>query len=130
MHKRWTSAGQKTQTKRCNSVNVGDTLGLRLTNGNVDGVAGWRAEQLRGKATLDPVTTTVAALVEHLRVGQGQLHPGLAGVGFLCDHRRGHAVLVQVEVADVVTQQNTAAEANSLPRREDSVRGQQGEGGS
>lgn len=115
---------------RKHSVNIGDTLGLCLTNSNVDGVAGWRAEQLRGKATLDPVTTTVAALVERLRVGQGQLHSGLAEVRFLRDHRCGHAVPVQVEVADVVTQQNTAAEANSLPRREHSVRGQQGEGGS
>lgn len=100
-----------------------------LTNSNVDGVAGWRAEQLWREATLDPVPTTVAALVESLYVGQRQLHSGLGLVRPLCDQRRGHSVLVQVEVADVVTQHNVAAEANSLPGREHSVWGQQGEGG-
>lgn len=102
---------------------------LRLTDGDVDGVAGRRAEQLGGKAALDPVAATVAALVEGFRLRQRQLHPGLTLVRPLRDQRRRHPVLVQVEVADVVTEQNAAAEADGLAGGEHGVRGQQGEGG-
>lgn len=83
---------------------------------------GWRAEQLRREAALDPVPTTVAALVESLYVGQCQLHCGLGLVRPLCNQRRGHSMLVQVEVTEVVTQQSAAAEANGLAGREHSVR--------
>ena len=41
---------------------------LRLTHSDVDGVARWRAKQLGREAALDPVPTTVAALVESLYV--------------------------------------------------------------
>ena len=112
-----------------NRVNMDETMRPWLTHSDVDGVAGWRAEQLRGEAALDPVPTTVAALVESLYVGQGQLHRGGALLRPLSDQRCGHSMLVQVEVTEVVTQQNTAAKANSLARREHSVRWQQGEGG-
>lgn len=78
---------------------------------------------------IDPVLATVAALVESLDVGEGQLHFGLGLVRPLCDQRRRHSMLVQVEITEVVTQQNIAGEANSLARREDGVRWQQGEGG-
>ena len=102
---------------------------LWLTNGNVDGVAGWRAEQLSREPALDPVPTTIAALVGSLNVSQRQVHSGLGLVRPLCNQRRGHSMLVQVKVTEVVTQRDTAAKANSLARSEHSVRRQQGEGG-
>lgn len=67
--------------------------------------------------------------MESLYVGQRELCLDLGLVHPLSDQRRGHSVLVQVEVADVVTQHNAAAEANSLSRREHGVGGEQGEGG-
>lgn len=67
--------------------------------------------------------------MESLYVGQRQIHSALALIRPLRDQRRGHSVLIQVEVADVAARQNTAAEADSLTGGEDSVRGQQGEGG-
>lgn len=82
------------------------------------------------EAPLDPVATAVAALMEGLHVGQRQLHPALGLVRPVCHQRRRRSLLIQVEVADVVAQQNAAAEADSLPRREDGVGGQQGEAGS
>lgn len=85
---------------------------------------------MRREAPLDPVTTAVAALMEGLDVRQRQLHSALGLVRPLRHQRRRRSLLIQVEVADVVSQQNAAAEANSLPGREDGVGGQQGEGGS
>lgn len=82
------------------------------------------------EAPLDPVTAAVAALMEGLHVGQRQLHSALGLVRPLRHQRRRRPLLVQVKVADVVSQQNAAAEANGLPGREDGVGGQQGEGGS
>lgn len=67
--------------------------------------------------------------MEGLQVGQRQVHPGLRLVRPLGDQRRGHAVLVQVEVAEVVTQGNAAAEADGLSRGEHSVRRVQSEDG-
>lgn len=106
------------------------TVDGHLTNGDADGVAGGRVEHVGREAALDPVTTAVAALMEGLHVGQRQLHSALGLLRPLCHQRRRRPLLIQVEVADVVSQRNAAAEANSLPRREDSVGGQQGEGGS
>lgn len=111
------------------SINVDYKMPLGLTHSDVNGVAGWRAEQLRGEAALDPVPTTVAALVESLYVGQCELHSGLGLVRPLRNQRCGHSMLVQVEVTEMMTQQNAAAEADSLTGREHSVRWQQGEGG-
>lgn len=108
---------------------VDDTLRSWLTYGDVDGVAGWRAEQLRRKSTFDPITTAVAALVKSLYVRQCELYTGLRQVCPLCDQWRGNSILVQVEVTEVVSQLYAAAETNGLPRWEHSVRWQQGEGG-
>lgn len=102
---------------------------IQRTHSDVDGVAGWRADQLSGEPPLDPVATAVAALLEGLHVGQRQLRPHLGVVRPLRDQRYGHALPVEVEVADVVTQQDAAAETDGLPGSEHSVRGQQGEGG-
>lgn len=102
----------------------------RLTDGDADGVAGGRVKHVGREAALDPVAAAVAALVEGLHVGQRQLHPALGLVRPLRHQRRRRSLLIQVEVADVVSQRNAAAEADSLPGREDSVGGQQGEGGS
>lgn len=100
-----------------------------LTHGDVDGVAGWGAHELSGEAALHPVAAAVAALLERLHVGERQLCPHLRLVGPLRDQRYGHALPVQVEVADVVAQQDAAAETNRLPRSEHRVRGEQCEGG-
>ncbi|TNN82941.1 hypothetical protein EYF80_006898 [Liparis tanakae] len=98
--------------------------------GLAHGAIGADQAQLEGASgVLLPGGAAVAALVESLYVGEGQLHFGLGLVRPLRNQRRRHAMLVQVEVTEVVTQQNIAGEANSLARREDSVRGQQGEGG-
>lgn len=83
-----------------------------------------------GEAPLDPVAAAVAALVEGLHVGQRQLHSALGLLRPLHHQRRRRPLLVQVEVADVVPQQNAAAEADGLPGGEHGVGGQQGEGGS
>lgn len=101
-----------------------------LTNGDGDGVAGRRVKYVGREAPLDRVATAVAALVKGLHVGQRQLHPALGLLRPLRHQRRRRSLLIQVEVADVVSQQNAAAEADSFPRREDGVGGQQGEGGS
>lgn len=102
----------------------------RPTDGDADGVAGRRIQDVGREAPLDPVAAAVAALVEGLDVRQRQLHSALRLVRPLGHQRRRRSLLVQVKVADVVSQENAAAEANSLPGREDSVGGQQGEGGS
>lgn len=68
--------------------------------------------------------------MEDLDVGQHQLHSALGLVRPLHHQRRRRSLLVQVEVADVVSQPNAAAEANGLPGREYGVGGQQGKGGS
>lgn len=102
----------------------------RLTNGDADGVAGRRVKYVGREAPLDAVTTAVAALMEGLDVRQRELHSALGLIRPLPHQRCRRALLIQVEVADVVSQKNAAAEANSLPRREDVVGGQQGEGGS
>lgn len=78
---------------------------------------------------IDPVTAAVAALMEGLDIGQRQLHSAL-GLVPLRHQRRRRSLLVQVEVADVVSQPNAAAEAHGLPGREYGVGGQQGKGGS
>lgn len=101
-----------------------------LTDGNTDGVAGRGVEYVGREAPPDPVAAAVAALMEGLHVGQRQLHSALGLVRPLHHQRRRRPLLVQVEVADVVPQQNAAAEADGLPGREDGVGGQQGEGGS
>lgn len=101
-----------------------------LTDGNTDGVAGRGVEYVGREAPPDPVAAAVAALMEGLHVGQRQLHSALGLVRPLHHQRRRRSLLVQVEVADVVPQQNAAAEADGLPGREDGVGGQQGEGGS
>lgn len=109
---------------------TGDERQRGRTNGDTDGVAGRRVKDVGREAPLDPVTTAVAALMEGLDVGERQIHSALGLVRPLRHQRRQRSLLIQVEVADVVSQQNAAAEANSLPRREDGVGGQQGEGGS
>lgn len=99
------------------------------THGDADGVAGRGAHELGGEAPLHPVAAGVAVLLERLHVGERELRPLLRLVGPLRDQRNGHALPVQVEVADVVTQLDAAAETNGLPGSEDRVWGEQSEGG-
>lgn len=117
----------RTPSKLKRDVNEEDTR--TRTHGDVDGVAEGGAQQLSGEAPLHPVAAGVAALLERLHVGERQLRPQLRLVGPLHDQWDGHALPVQVEVADVVTLLGAAAETNGLPGSEDGVWGEQSEGG-
>lgn len=99
------------------------------THGDVYGVAVRGAHELSGEAPLHPVAADVAALLERLNVGERQLRPQLRVVGPLRDQRYGHALPVQVEVADVVPQLDAAAKTDGLAGSEHRVWGEQSESG-
>lgn len=66
---------------------------------------------------MNPVQTTVAALVRDFQVRQGQIHRHLPGIGALGHQWSVHTSFVQMKVNDRLPVRGSAFKVNSLSGR-------------